>query len=519
MAAGSDDLPFETVEIGERVYKLGNNLGNGRFGRVYEGSYQAAAAGVDTATGERVIVAVKVQKMSDDKGLPEGKVYEDLGGIHGLPRIHGYGKKAGYSFLVMDLLGRNLAQVKAEQSGIPRETVMRVAVKAISILEEVHSRKYIHGDVKPENLLLGSNDPNEPLLFLVDFGLAARWEYGTGSHVEYNQQLGFSGGTVRYASVNAHLGRTLSRRDDLESLAYSLAFLLQEKLPWQGKRRRKNTSSSAKRRRKPSRSLFASYPEFTKFFGYAVNLGFDEEPDYKNCKSFFQERIGVNDSQMDSRDDHCPLTKQLRTGRPAAQWVTVYDPWLPTKQRCHYNVPEEFLPQFIARDKEQKLFISSVASCDGKWALIADAGTGFQSQVYHISPEFLPKVFYITAVAGSREGKSLVVMSRGNKHSKQEYVDSNLFPSSWVDKNLKANYVVTSMATSRGRWAVVMSVDSTITEQVIELDFAFPSEGVRRRWAAGYRITAVAATMEQVAVEQQDKDFYVASVCYGRTAS
>ncbi|CAA7409938.1 unnamed protein product [Spirodela intermedia] len=464
----------------------------------------------------------------------------------------------------MDLLGRNLAQVKAEQSGIPRETVMRVAVKAISILEEVHSRKYIHGDVKPENLLLGSNDPNEPLLFLVDFGLAARWEYGTGSHVEYNQQLGFSGGTVRYASVNAHLGRTLSRRDDLESLAYSLAFLLQEKLPWQGKygerKEEEHFFVSKEKAETPPGSLFASYPEFTKFFGYAVNLGFDEEPDYKNCKSFFQERIGVNDSQMDSRDDHCPLTKQLRTGRPAAQWVTVYDPWLPTKQRCHYNVPEEFLPQFIARDKEQKLFISSVASCDGKWALIADAGTGFQSQVYHISPEFLPKEwietqwgnrFYITAVAGSREGKSLVVMSRGNKHSKQEYVDSNLFPSSWVDKNLKANYVVTSMATSRGRWAVVMSVDSTITEQVIELDFAFPSEGVRRRWAAGYHITAVAATMEQVAVvmsklrpralkkgesgrqvvqrsssfpinrirEQQDKDFYVASVCYGRTAS
>jgi hypothetical protein len=31
---------------------------------------------------------------------------------------------------------------------------------------------------------------------------------------------------VRYASVHAHLGRTASRRDDLESLAYTLLFLL-----------------------------------------------------------------------------------------------------------------------------------------------------------------------------------------------------------------------------------------------------------------------------------------------------
>lgn len=41
-------------------------------------------------------------------------------------------------------------------------------------------------------------------------------------------------GTIRYASVHAHLGRTGSRRDDLESLAYTLVFLIRGRLPWQG---------------------------------------------------------------------------------------------------------------------------------------------------------------------------------------------------------------------------------------------------------------------------------------------
>lgn len=34
--------------------------------------------------------------------------------------------------------------------------------------------------------------------------------------------------------MHAHLGRTTSRRDDLESLAYTLMFLLKGRLPWQG---------------------------------------------------------------------------------------------------------------------------------------------------------------------------------------------------------------------------------------------------------------------------------------------
>ena len=39
---------------------------------------------------------------------------------------------------------------------------------------------------------------------------------------------------MRYASTHAHLGRAASRRDDMESLAYTLIFLLKGRLPWQG---------------------------------------------------------------------------------------------------------------------------------------------------------------------------------------------------------------------------------------------------------------------------------------------
>lgn len=52
------------------------------------------------------------------------------------------------------------------------EMVACIAVEAVHILKDLHLKGYVHGDVKPENFLLGQpSTANEKKLFLVDLGL------------------------------------------------------------------------------------------------------------------------------------------------------------------------------------------------------------------------------------------------------------------------------------------------------------------------------------------------------------
>lgn len=47
----------------------------------------------------------------------------------------------------------------------------------------------MHGDVKPENFLLGPpNSPTAKKLYLVDLGLATKWRDTKGQHVKYDQR-------------------------------------------------------------------------------------------------------------------------------------------------------------------------------------------------------------------------------------------------------------------------------------------------------------------------------------------
>ncbi|KAG5016229.1 hypothetical protein JHK85_022365 [Glycine max] len=480
-AAGEDDANTpqvpQKIQVGNSPsYKVEKKLGKGGFGQVYVGRRTGGNLNERTGPGA-VEVALKLEHRTS-KGCTYGppyewQVYNTLGGSHGVPQVHYKGRQGDYYVMVMDMLGPSLWDVWNNSN-----------------------HQYVHGDVKPENFLLGApGTPDEKKLFLVDLGLATKWrDSTTGSHVEYDQRPDVFRGTVRYASVHAHLGRTASRRDDLESLAYTLIFLLRGRLPWQGFQGENKGFLVCKKKMGTSPETLCCFSPlpFKQFVEHVVNLKFDEEPNYAKYISLFDGVVGPNPDirpintegaqklighkrgrlVMEEEDDEQPK-KKIRIGLPASQWISVYNARRPMKQRYHYNVSDTRLSQHIEKGNEDGLYISSVASCQNLWALIMDAGTGFTAQVYELSPFFLHKV--------------------------------------------------------------------------VELDFLYPSEGIHKRWDCGYRITATAATWDQAAFvlsvprrkpldetqetlrtsafpsthvkEKWAKNLYIASICYGRTVS
>ncbi|KAI8610540.1 kinase-like domain-containing protein [Chytriomyces sp. MP71] len=311
-----NEEPFEMV--GEGRWRVIGLIGAGSFGEVF--------AAVDTKSG--VDVAIKRELSGSRKQqLPhEYAVYQLLRRVEGFPRIHFSGTTGPYNILVMDRLGPSLKTLQKESPThrLPLRTLVQLAPQLLRRLQSVHEAGVLFRDVKPDQFCIGRHDTDmadRPTVYLIDFGLATAYRDATGKHIKNPKPLKNAPktGTARYASLNVHKGKHHARRDDLESLGYTLVELATGSLPWTGIR----AVTSADGWRKigickddlPLAELCAGLPrEFALLLEHARELRFADEPAYGMLVGAFVELLMRMDEETGGAPQRLKWTVEEEPG-------------------------------------------------------------------------------------------------------------------------------------------------------------------------------------------------------------
>uniref|UniRef100_A0A669E5T8 non-specific serine/threonine protein kinase n=1 Tax=Oreochromis niloticus TaxID=8128 RepID=A0A669E5T8_ORENI len=237
----------------------------------------------------RVSVALKVESAQQPKQVlkMEVAVLKKLQGKDHVCRFVGCGRNDRFNYVVMELQGRNLADLRRS---MPRgtfsiSTTLRLGRQILEAIESIHSVGFLHRDIKPSNFAMGRFPSTCRTCYMLDFGLARQF---TNSCQEVRPPRPVAGfrGTVRYASVNAHKNKEMGRHDDLWSLFYMLVEFLVGQLPW---RKIKDKEHVGKLKETYDHRLMLRHlpAEFGVFLDHISSLDYFTKPDYQLLMSVF----------------------------------------------------------------------------------------------------------------------------------------------------------------------------------------------------------------------------------------
>ena len=293
------DEKNEHKKIKEKnIFTLDQNrlLGKGSFGKIY--------AGYNKTTGEEV--AIKLESINADQPqlIAEYKIYKYLQHGFGIPKVYECSKNKKYIILIMELLGESLEKkLNKCNRKFSLLTVLMIGEQLVTRLEFIHSKNYLHRDIKPDNFLVGRGNKSS-IIYAIDFGLAKKYKDSkTGLHIPYRDGKNLTG-TARYASINTHLGMEQSRRDDIEAVGYMLLYFLKGSLPWQGMvlKDPKKKYDKIKQLKYDIKleDLCRDLPiELAKFIQYARDMKFEDKPDYNYLRNLLRKAATNNGLHFD----------------------------------------------------------------------------------------------------------------------------------------------------------------------------------------------------------------------------
>lgn len=196
--------------------------------------------------------------------------------------------------LIFNGLGQNLNVLHKQLSrNFTMKTVSMIAAQMLSALEYLHTKGLIHRDVSPYNIVAGAQNSNN--VYLIDFG-RSKSLFESGRHIPEAEKTRCIV-NAWFCGLNVHLYKERSRRDDLQSLAFTLIYLHRGSLPWQQTDLQDNETSH-----RLKKDLTDDNEALGELLDHSRDIGFETKPDYDLCKTKFNEVLtqpGNTDGVMD----------------------------------------------------------------------------------------------------------------------------------------------------------------------------------------------------------------------------
>ncbi|XP_077297829.1 nucleosomal histone kinase 1 [Arctopsyche grandis] len=308
---------LQLAAVGGAKWRLGAPIAKGGFGEIYAAapftptSNSNSPKSNSTATSESHVV--KIEPHGNGPLFVEMHFYmrnskkediEEFTKAHklkylGIPVYIGSGSheynNTKYRFVVMERYGKDLWHKFLECGRqFPTHTVFRIAIQMLNAYEYIHSRTYVHADLKGGNILFGLKKGVENQTYLVDFGLASHY---TVKDYKFDPKKAHNG-TIEYTSRDAHNG-VPTRRGDMEILAYNLVQWLTGSLPWETDLRHPKEVHAQKEKYmsdipgflKKTFTKSAPPHAITSYLNYVSKMEYNDEPDYKACRTIFESGI------------------------------------------------------------------------------------------------------------------------------------------------------------------------------------------------------------------------------------
>ncbi|XP_041832096.1 tau-tubulin kinase 2b [Melanotaenia boesemani] len=322
--AGEHTDILSVADVVRDRWKVVRKIGGGGFGEIYEVLDQLSQA----------TVALKVESAQQPKQVlkMEVAVLKKLQGKDHVCRFVGCGRNDRFNYVVMELQGRNLADLRRTMTRgtFSISTTLRLGKQILEAIESIHSVGFLHRDIKPSNFAMGRLASTCRCCYMLDFGLARQF---TNSNQEVRPPRPVAGfrGTVRYASINAHKNKEMGRHDDLWSLFYMLVEFMVGQLPW---RKIKDKEQVGNLKETYDHQLMLKHlpSEFSTFLDHILTLDYFTKPDYQLLMSVFENAMKSHnvlendpyDWEKCDSDDMLTITAAATTAQQLTRLTPAY---------------------------------------------------------------------------------------------------------------------------------------------------------------------------------------------------